>query len=259
MSNAGGSDVNAFGGLRGRLRAPGAIYVAQMLIPEPAIASILGMCAFDFVFMDVEHGPFTLSSLRACVEAFASTPAAPVVRTASDSPTEINQLLDLGVEGVIVPKVETREQAAAIVSAARYPPEGTRGVSRVVRSARYGFDSAYVETANSNVAVFAIVESALGVHNVEEIVAVPGLDGVFVGADDLSADLGLFGRYEDGRVRQAVDEIVAATRSAGLRICGGYGPPAPEEEDLTIQHCFLDAIGLASAARESLEARKTRA
>jgi 2-keto-3-deoxy-L-rhamnonate aldolase RhmA len=246
--------MSAFTGFRARMHAPGRLFLAQMLIPEPAVASILGSTGFDFVLIDAEHGPFTLSSLRTCVEALKATGTAAVVRTASHADVEIKQLLDLGIDGVLAPNVETAAQAASIVRASRYPPEGTRGVSRAVRAARYGLDGvSYVESANSGIAVMAIIESRRGVENVSEIVAVPGLDGIFVGADDLSADLGVFGRYDDVRLREAVDKVARCALDAGLKVSAPwYQPQSPQERGLLLTHCFLDAIGLADAAAGGL-------
>jgi 2-keto-3-deoxy-L-rhamnonate aldolase RhmA len=225
-----------------------------MLLPEPAIASILGSSGFDYVMVDVEHGPFTLSSLRACVEAFKATSTAVVVRTASQDEVEIKQVLDLGVDGVMAPRVESAEEAAAVVSAARYPPEGRRGLSRAVRAARYGLDGiSYPQGANASIVVLAIIESARGVENVDEIVAVPGLDGIMIGGDDLSADLGLFGRPDDGRLSDAIDTIVRAALRAGLRLPKIGAAAQSAGEGRWLVPCFLDAMGLAGAAREALD------
>jgi 2-keto-3-deoxy-L-rhamnonate aldolase RhmA len=244
-------------GIRRRLHEPGPLYLAQMLIPEPAVASILASTGFDFIMVDVEHGPFTLSSLRACVEAFRVEGIPALARTASHSEVEIKQLLDLGLDGVIVPKVESAEEAAAAVRAARYAPEGIRGVSRAVRAARYGLDGvSYVQNANSSIAVLAIIESGKGVENVEEIVGVPGLDGIFVGGDDLSSDLGISGQVDHPAFRAAVDKVIGTTLEAGLKIMAGYVPKTPAEADLMLNHCFLDAMGLYSAAKQALEARR---
>jgi 2-dehydro-3-deoxyglucarate aldolase/4-hydroxy-2-oxoheptanedioate aldolase len=253
--------MTALTGLRARFHEPGSLYSAQMLLPEPAVATILGSAGFDYVMVDAEHGPFTLASLRSCVEAFRSTSAAVVVRTASQSEVEIKQCLDLGIDGVMTPRVESAEEAAAVISAARYPPEGTRGLSRAVRAARYGLDGAtYAGGANASIAVLAIVESARGVENVEEIVAVPGLDGVMVGGDDLSADLGLLGRPDDGRLLEAIDIVVRSALAAGVKVLkAGSEAESPAHCDSWIVHCFLDAIGLADAARQALDGARASA
>ena len=192
-----------FSGLRARLHAPGPVFFAQTMFPDPGISSILAGCGFDFVMLDAEHGPFTLQSLRACVEAFKSTQTPAIVRTASQSEIEIKQALDLGIDGVMVPRIESSDQARLAVRAARYAPEGIRGVSRAVRAACFGRNENYVASANAGVAVIAIIESGQGVENAAEITRVQGLDGIMVGGDDLSADLGNFGEYNHPQYRDA--------------------------------------------------------
>lgn len=240
-------------GLRARLHEPGPLYFAQTMFPEPGITSLLGSCGFDYVMIDVEHGPFTLSSLRSCLEALASTPAYGVVRCASHSEVEIKQVLDLGADGLMVPRIETADEAAAIVRAARYGPEGIRGVSRAVRAARFGLEAmSYFENANESIAVIAIIESRRGVDNVEEIAAVPGLDGFMVGGDDLAADLGVFGRPGDTGLRDAIDRVVDAAIAAGLKV-GARAPRTAAERDSMLIACLNDAIALLDTARQSLE------
>jgi 4-hydroxy-2-oxoheptanedioate aldolase len=106
-------------GLRARLHEPGPLFNAVLGLPEPGIATILGHAGWDYVVIDAEHGPFTLTSLRACVEALASTPARVVVRPASGDATAIKQLLDLGIDGIQIPTVASAAAAAAPVAAAR--------------------------------------------------------------------------------------------------------------------------------------------
>src|SRR5262249_14854041 len=143
---------------------------------------------------------------------------------------EIQQLLDLGADGVMVPHVESAEEAAAIVRAARYPPDGARGIGGVVRAARYGLDAdEYFEHANASIAVLGIVESGRGVQNAHEIAAVEGLDGIMIGPTDLTADLGFGGRTDHPQVREAIDRVVAAALAAGLKV----GAPGGASEDTT--------------------------
>jgi 4-hydroxy-2-oxoheptanedioate aldolase len=241
-------------GLRARLHKPGPLFFAQTMFPEPGLSSILGSCRFDYVMVDMEHGPFTLTSLRACVEALNSTRTPVIVRTASQSEVEIKQVLDLGVDGVMIPRIESVEEATAAVRAARYAPEGIRGVSRAVRAARFGLDETYVANANSRVAVMVIIESGRGVENVEKIVAVPGLDGIMIGADDLSADLGLFGQYDHPRLRHAIKKITDCAISAGLKVSGQ--PRTPQERESMLIGCLNDAIMYRTAAQQALATQR---
>ena len=140
-------------GLRARLHVPGSLFFAQTMFPDPGVSAILGGCGFDFVMLDAEHGPFTLTTLRPCIEALKATMTAVVVRTASQSEVEIKQTLDLGADGVIVPRIESADQIISVIRAARYGPEGVRGVSRAVRASRFGLDEDYVQSANARVVV----------------------------------------------------------------------------------------------------------
>jgi 2-keto-3-deoxy-L-rhamnonate aldolase RhmA len=225
-----------------------------MMIPEPAIASILGDSGVDFVVIDAEHGPYTLSSMRSCVEALKATPASIVVRTASANRVEIQQLLDLGVDGVLVPHIASAEEAASIVRAARYPPEGTRGMGGAVRATRYGLDAAaYFEHANASIVVMALIENARGVQNSAQIAAISGLDGIVVGPGDLSADLGVVGQPDHPKLREAIDSVFACTLAAGLRIGAPSGAPSFAEHESMLVYAFTDATALASAVRAALE------
>jgi 2-keto-3-deoxy-L-rhamnonate aldolase RhmA len=155
-------DGLAFAGLRKLLSSPGPVYSAILTIPDPGAAAILGWSGFDYVVIDAEHAPFTVSSMRSCVDALASTPAASVVRVLANDPAQIKQALDLGVDGVQVPSVRDAEAAAAAVSAARYSPEGTRGVG-MGHATRYGSNlREYLRDANAQVAVLAMIEDAVG-------------------------------------------------------------------------------------------------
>lgn len=249
----------AFSGLRGRMHGTGPLLWAHMVIPDPAIASILGLSGVDYVMIDAEHGPFTVSSMRPCIEALRASPANVVVRTSVLNPTEINQFLDLGADGIVVPRVETASAAASIVEAARYPPEGRRGVGGIVRATQYGHEAQpYFERANSTVAVMAIIESARGVENAAEIAGVPGLDGIVLGPTDLAADLGLSRQLDHPRVRKAMEGVVASCLKVNLRV----GVPTEIQfalrPDSVLAYCFADAIALSGAARSAVEHTRQR-
>lgn len=241
--------------LRARLHEPGPLFWAQTMFPEPGISSILGSCGFDYVMIDVEHGPFTLTSLRACVEALSSTGTPSVVRTASQTGVEIKQALDLGVDGVMIPRVETPAEAKAVIRAARYAPDGARGVSRAVRATRFGLDKTYVANANARVAVMVIIESGRGVENAKEIASVPGLDGIMIGLDDLTADLGLFMQYDHPRIQNAIEMVIGSALSAGLKV-SGRPPRTSREREAMLISCGNDAIMLGSAFQKALASQR---
>jgi len=243
--------METLSGFRARLHRPGAVAAAMMAIPHPAIGSILGSSGFDCVMLDAEHGPFTLSLVQGCLEALKATPAAGVVRTGSADKTEIQQYLDVGADGLLVPHVESADEAAAIVRAARYPPEGARGIG-FVRANRYGLDfAAPLSEVNARVAVMVIIESGRGVENAAEIAAVPGLDGVIIGPTDLAADLGVLEQPDDSILRDCVTSVVSAATAAGLKV----GAPgwAVADPDSVVNVCFADLSALAEGAQAALE------
>jgi 4-hydroxy-2-oxoheptanedioate aldolase len=249
-------------GLRARLHETGPLFNAVLGLPEPGIATILGHAGWDYVVIDAEHGPFTLTSLRACVEALASTPARVVVRPASDDATAIKQLLDLGIDGIQIPTVASAAAAAAAVAAARYPPGGRRGIG-TGRASGYGARlHEYLQEANGRIAVLAMVEDAAGVAAAGEIAAVDGLDGIVVGAMDLSADLGVPGQPGHPSVVAAVESVVQAALAHGTKVGTGCRPDDVgrlSAEGMSLFTCFVDSMGLADAAAAALQSARAGA
>jgi 4-hydroxy-2-oxoheptanedioate aldolase len=245
-----GSDPLA--GLRKLLHEPGPVYSAILTIPDPGAAAILGWSGFHYVVIDAEHAPFTLESMRACVDALAASPAASVVRVAANDTAHLKQALDLGVDGVQVPSVRDRAEAAAAVSASRYSPAGTRGVG-MGHASRYGSNlDEYLAAANAKVAVLAMIEDASGVENAAAIAAVDGIDGVVIGPYDLSADLGLLGQLGHPSVQAAFDHVIEACVAAGTKI-GTLGEVAAlARRGVTLFTCFADGPALGASARQAI-------
>jgi 4-hydroxy-2-oxoheptanedioate aldolase len=244
--------MSDFAGFRARIHGPGPLYSAMQIVPDAGVATILGRSGFDYVVLDAEHGPFTLPSIRECVEAIQAGGTAAVVRSGAGDPTEIKHLLDLGVDGILVPSVESGEDAAAAVRASRYPPEGIRGASPAVRAHRFGTGDVDLAATNASIAVLVVIESGRGVENAAAIAATPGLDGIFVGPYDLSVDLGSPGRPDDPTVQHAIDAIVDAALAAGTPIAANRGTAYAAERGLTLVHCFMDAPALVAAGRAAL-------
>lgn len=244
--------MSELAGFRARVHGTEPLFSAMMIVPDPAIATILGRSGFDYVVIDAEHGPFSLPVIRECVEALQAAGTAAVVRPGANDPTEIKHLLDIGADGILVPSVESGEQAAAAVRAARYPPEGIRGASSAVRAHGYGVDTVDLAGANASIAVFVVIESGAGVRAAAEIAAAPGLDGIFVGPYDLSVDLGFPGRSDEPAVQAAIDSVVDAALAAGTPIAANRGSAYAAERGLHLVHCFMDAPGLVTAARTAL-------
>ncbi|WP_435062657.1 HpcH/HpaI aldolase family protein [Halobaculum sp. EA56] len=261
-------------GLRAALReGPAGHWCA---IPAPGVAESLALTDADFVVIDTEHTPAGVESVEACVRAVdaangtasggegdeaadgdgadADGHTYPVVRVAWNDHVRIKRVLDTGAAGVMAPQVNTAAEAEAFVAAARYPPEGRRGVAGA-RASGYGRDlGAYYDGANDRVATIAQVETAEAVDNAGEVSAVEGLDALLVGPADLSANLGVFGEYGSERFVSAVEDVLAASA-----VPVGTLATSPAEVDrwthlgYDYQIVGVDAGYLAAGAEAALE------
>jgi 4-hydroxy-2-oxoheptanedioate aldolase len=190
-------------------------------------AEILAGAGFDFLLIDAEHGPNDVPLVLAQLQAIQGYPVNVVVRPANDHPALIKQLLDIGAQTLLVPMVESAAQAKAIVSAMRYPPHGFRGVgTALARAARWNGVDGYFEHADAEMCLIVQVESRTGLDNLDAILAVEGVDGVFLGPADLAASLGHLGQPGHPEVKAAIDAALAKIAIAG-KIPGVFsGDPA---------------------------------
>ena len=184
-------------------------------------AEICAGAGFDWLVLDAEHGPNTVQTLLAQLQAVAPYPTHAVVRAVNGDPAHLKQLLDIGAQTVLVPMVETAEQARQLVSAVRHPPEGIRGVSTyLARAARWGRYEDYLQRANDEVCLLVQIESAGALAHVDAIARVDGVDGLLIGPSDLAATLGHRGQSSHPVVRAAIDralaQILAAGKPAGI-------------------------------------------
>lgn len=187
-----------------------------------AIAEMAGNAGFDWCLIDGEHGPNTLTTIAAQLRALEGTPAQAVVRVPAGDDWILKQVLDLGVQTVVVPMVDTAEQAAQVAAAVRYPGAGSRGMgAALARASEYGAIVDYVSSANEQICLFVQVESAQAVANIDAIAATEGVDGIFVGPADLSADMGFVGQFDAPEVLAAIDHVYARAKAAG-RLVGTF-------------------------------------
>lgn len=183
---------------------------------SPLVAEICAGGGLDWLLIDMEHGPNQLESVLAQLQAVAAYPVSPLVRAPGLLPVMVKQILDLGAQNILMPMIDTPEQAEAAVRAVRYPPRGNRGVgSALARSARWNRVDDYLANGDDHVSLFVQIESVTGVGNAAEIAAVYGVDGVFVGPSDLAASMGLIGRQTHPDVVVAVERAFEAVRGAG--------------------------------------------
>lgn len=196
-------------------------------LPSPSVVELMASFQMDWLVMDTEHSPIQGERLEDMLRALRGTDVVPIVRVAANDVALIKQALDRGGYGVVVPLVNTAEQAQAAVAAAKYPPEGIRGVAGT-RITRYGLDLPdYFGRWNSQVVVVCQVETAEALANVDAIAAVPGVDVLFIGPNDLSANLGHFRQFDHPEFLSAVDRIVTAARRHGIAV--GYMCNSAEE------------------------------
>ena len=183
---------------------------------SPVMAEVAGTVGFDWCLIDGEHGPNTVAQMLPQLQALESTGTPAVVRIAAPEVWMVKQALDLGVQTVLVPMVDDAATADRMARAMRYPPDGIRGMGAVLaRASRYGAVADYPHCANDQVCLLVQAESAAAVTNIDAIAATPGVDGVFVGPADLSADMGLPGQPDHPEVEAAIDHLIARTVAAG--------------------------------------------
>lgn len=187
---------------------------------QPYTAEACATTGFQWLLIDGEHAPNDVRSTLAQLQAVAAYPAQPVVRAVEGNTALIKQLLDIGVQNLLVPMVDTPEQAQALVAATRYPPEGVRGVgAAVARASRWGARRDYLNEANGEVCLLVQAETTTALANLAAICDVEGVDGVFIGPADLAASMGHRGNpgHPDvqAAIEQAIATIVASGKAAG--------------------------------------------
>lgn len=187
----------------------------------PVNIELMGLAGFDYLIIDLEHGMGSERDVLSQLHALEHTSAVPVVRVESHEKQRVHRLLDLGVQGIMFPRVETAAEARACVAAMHYPPDGVRGVATIVRAAGYGSHfPEYRSASKTNLLTILQIESAEAVRNVEEIAAVDGVGVLYVGPMDLSTSLGIFRQYDHPLFIEALEKTLAAAarhnRAAGI-------------------------------------------
>lgn len=187
------------------------------IIPSPMVAEILSLSGFDFAILDMEHGVFDLGSLEACVRAIEGAGAAPLVRIPGMNPSAAQWALDLGAYGIVVPQVRDAQDAAAVVSMAKYAPMGQRGYNPFTRAADYAnpADNRSGKLNNEFSLTCVIVESESALADLDAICATPNIDVVYMGIYDLAVALGANGDTRHPRIVDIVERSIARIRGAG--------------------------------------------
>ncbi len=232
-------------------------------IGHPASAEVLANAGFDWIAADCEHTDINAAQFANLARAMHGRGPVPMVRVRENDTLAIRQVLDMGALGVIVPLINTAEEAERAVQAAKFPPRGVRGYA-FSRMNDWGVDFAdYAATANDEVAVVVMIESKQAVENIDSILAVDGVDGVFIGPYDMSGSYGIVGQTQDPVIQQACTRVVEACETAGK--AAGLHVVLPTDESVkkavadgfTFIGLGVDTVFLDQEARRSVAMART--
>jgi 4-hydroxy-2-oxoheptanedioate aldolase len=217
-------------------------------------AEVIAGSGFDWILVDTEHAPNELPMVFSQLQALAGGTAAPVVRPAWNDMVLMKRLLDIGVQNLLIPYVQTPEEARAAVAATRYPPQGVRGVAVNHRGNSFGRIKDYYKRAGDEVCVLVQIESRVALQNIEAIAAVEGIDGLFIGPSDLAAAFGHVGESSHPEVRAAIDDALKRIAKTG-KAPGILAPIEADARHWLSLGCVVLAVGsdVGLLARQSEE------
>lgn len=217
------------------------------------VADILSTTDFDWVLIDMEHSPNDLQSVLSQLQVYHNGTVQPVIRPPWNEPVIVKRLLDLGVPSLLFPMIQNAQEAEAAVRACRYPPRGIRGVALSQRANRYGQFTDYLERGEEEIAILVQIETQAAMGKVEEIASVEGVDGVFFGPADLSADMGLLGQpgHESvsALIRAGAEKVRAIGKPTGILIGDAALAAGWLKEGITFVACGTDLNIVAKGAR----------
>jgi len=204
--------------LKAKLKNGESVLGTFICINSPAIVEIFGYAGFDFVIIDMEHGPFNFETVENMIRAAEASGITPIVRTSSSEETYILRALECGAAGVQVPHVDDAETAKQVIEAAMYYPRGLRGVSPYTKAAQYAAvdPKTHMDTSNAEVMTIIHIESHRGINNLQAILDAAPVDVVFLGPYDLSQSLGIPGMVDDPKVTENIVRGVKICREKGV-------------------------------------------
>ena len=225
---------------------------------HPAIAEIMAQSGFDWLTVDMEHSAITLHEAQQLIQVIELSGCVPLVRVGSNDPNLIKRVMDAGSHGVIVPMVNSAEDAEAAVKAVKYPPVGTRGVG-LARAQGYGVDfENYKDWAEKESIVIVQIEHIDAVDHIEEILSTDGVDGFIIGPYDLSGSLGMPGEFNDPKVIEALERVKEAVEKVDIISGFHVVPPEPDQLKEKIDEGYrflaysLDSLFLAETCLRDL-------
>ena len=211
---------------------------------------------YDWLLMDTEHAPADLETVLRQLQVVAAYDVPVLVRISTNDTVLIKRYLDIGVQTLLIPYVQSADEARRAVAATRYPPDGVRGVSTVARAGRFGRIANYAQTAAREICVLVQIETREALASLEEIAAVPGIDGIFIGPSDLAASLGHVGDAGHAEVKAAIEGAVKRAAALG-KPCGIFSPDLPFVRrimglGLSYAAIGVDTVALARASENLL-------
>lgn len=250
--------------LKARIAAGKAAVNGWLAIPSGFSAEVMAQCGWDSVTVDLQHGVQDYQSMVQCFQAMQAHPITPLVRVPWNEPGIIGKCLDGGAMGIICPMVNNAAEAKALADASLYPPQGKRS-NGPIRAAMYGEASSYQATANAEILVIAMIETQAGIDNIDEILSVPGISGIYIGPSDMGLALGMIPILdrEEPVILEIYDRLLASCKKHG-KIAGLHNGTAAYAGRM-IQKGFRfvtianDSGLMARAAREAVLATRKAA
>lgn len=184
-------------------------------LANPYSTEIVAGAGFDWLLLDGEHSPNDPITILPQLQAAAAYPVTTIVRPAWNDKILTKRYLDVGAQSLLIPYVQTAEEAADAVAAVRFPPRGVRGVAGVTRASRFGRVADYAKRADEEICLLVQIETRQGVDNLEAIARTEGIDGVFIGPADLAAGLGHLGEQQHPEVQAAIQDAVKRIKACG--------------------------------------------
>ena len=213
---------------------------ATIISGSPVVAELLSRVGFGWLWLEMEHTTVSEDGVLAMLQAINGSDVSTVVRVPWNDKTMIKRAVDAGPDAILVPQINTREEAEYAVRAMKYPPVGERGAG-LARAQAYGLAMGeYYKSANSEVLTLLMIEHIDGVRNIAEILAVPGVDSVMIGALDLSGSMGLLGQTDHPSVEEAIGQVLAACKTASIP-CGIVALD-PDQANRRIEQGFTNIV-----------------
>lgn len=243
--------------VRAKLQAGEPVFAVTITTNNLDAAVVNANIGFDLLWVEMEHSPITLETLRHIILATRNCPAAVFARVPVVELWTAKRVLDQGVSGVIFPFASTPEIVQKAAQACKYPPVGLRGSGASLASTSWPVATGYHDSADENVMVITVIEQASAVEQIDAIAATPGVDVLFIGTSDLSFSLGLRGRQNEPQLEEAIAKVVAAAKRhgkyAGRPVGTGEQVPRFREQGFQFFQCTTDLALMRLGAQKVLE------